>query len=61
MRTICVEIKDTRFNYNIIKAIEELFPCFINIKVIDNNYIEVTIECRQEDAGAVERHLSYIV
>lgn len=61
MRTICVIIEDTIENYEIIKKIENDFPCFTDYEMKENGYMELSIQCRQEDAGAIERVLASLV
>ncbi len=63
MRTICVMLKET-FNCNeTIVKITNNFPCFVSIEYLeeDSYWIELTIKCREEDAGAIERLLSPFV
>ena len=61
MRTICVLIEDTIDSYKVIKEIEKNFPCFSSYELKENGYVEVSILCRQEDAGAVEARLASLV
>lgn len=60
MRTICVivDLFEAMFD---LKHIEENFPCFIKTNKLTNTYAEVSIECRQEDAKAIEEVLSRVV
>ena len=63
MRKICVWIgRSTDNNNNIISKIAEDFPCFVSIENLsDNINLEITIECRQEDTGAIEKRLAWLV
>ena len=61
MRTICVIIEDNMDNYKVIEKITEDFPCFYDFKELENGYIEISLQCRQEDAKAIEKRLSKIV
>ena len=38
-----------------IEEVEGLFPCFITATFIEMNYMEITIEARTEDMGAIKK------
>lgn len=62
MRKICVYIQVTdREAMEIIDKIVNDFACFIFWELSDRSYWEVTISCRQEDAGRVETRLASLV
>lgn len=41
-----------------IEEIKEKFPCFVTVKNIELDWIEVTIKSRTEDVGAIETMLA---
>jgi hypothetical protein len=63
MKTICVFLDMSIFYTQFILAfIATSFPCSINSNPVGmNGESEVSIECRQEDAAAIENLLSTIV
>ena len=42
----------------VIKQIENDFHCFTDYTILDEEYAEVTINCREEDAKAIEKRLA---
>ena len=60
MRTICVIVDMLEAAFQMKKIINN-FPCFVSTNKITNTYCEVTIQCRQEDAAAIENILSEVV
>ena len=42
----------------VVKQIENDFPCFTDYTILDEEYAEVTINCREEDAKAIEKRLA---
>ena len=60
MRTICVivDMFETLFQ---MEEIKNNFPCFISTNRLTDTYCEVTIQCRQEDAKAIENILADVV
>ena len=61
MTTICVFIKDTLEAEERLERMTEIFPCFVDIETIEFDYIEVTIQCRVEDAKGIENRLADLV
>jgi hypothetical protein len=63
MKTICVFVDMSIFYTQFILAhIAVCFPCYINSNPVGTyGEAEVSIECRQEDAAAIENLLSTIV
>jgi hypothetical protein len=46
------------------KAVEKIcndFPCFLRKAVVGDSYVEVEIQCRDEDLPAIERRLAPFV
>lgn len=60
MRTICVIVDMIEALFQL-EEIRDKFPCFINTNKLTNTYAEVSIQCREEDAKAIENILSEVV
>ena len=59
MRTICVIVDMFEALFQL-EEIRDNFPCFINSNKLTNTYAEVSIQCREEDAKAIENILSEV-
>ena len=59
MRTICVIVDMFEALFQL-EEIRDSFPCFINSNKLTNTYAEVSIQCREEDAKAIENILSEV-
>lgn len=60
MRTICVIVDMFEALFQM-EQIRDNFPCFINTNRLTDTYVEVSIQCREEDAEAIENILSEVV
>lgn len=60
MKTICVIVDMFEALFQL-EQIRDNFPCFININRLTDTYEEVSIQCREEDAEAIENILSEVV
>jgi hypothetical protein len=59
MTTICVELDLMDYEVAaIIDNIHDRFPCFITMDPLGFGLYEVSIQCRQEDAAAIETMLA---
>ena len=61
MTIICVYIKynlTPKAVFTTIENIEKIFPCFTNTKILNNEYLEFQVNCREEDAPNIERILA---
>jgi hypothetical protein len=58
MKTLCYNVNDSMEVSYVLYNLSEIIPCFINF-----NYktLEVTVNCREEDAPTVERMLAAYV
>lgn len=61
MKTICVYVKDMVEAREEVNWIIQDFPCFVKVETVEFDYVEVTILCREEDAGAIEKRLANFV
>lgn len=41
-----------------IEKIKADFPCFVKTEIVEMNWIELTIDAREEDIDAIERRLA---
>lgn len=42
----------------VIENIEKGFPCFTHTKILDSQYLEFQVNCRNEDAPYIEKILA---
>ena len=42
----------------VIENIEKGFPCFTHTKILDSEYLEFQVNCREEDTPYIERILA---
>lgn len=61
MRTICVWVKNELFNYQVAEEIYFAYPCFMTVRTIDSETLEIEVTCEQIDAEEIECLLSEIV
>ena len=64
MTIICVYIKynlTPKKIFTTIENIENSFPCFTHIKILDNEYLEFQVNCREEDAPNIEKILADLI
>jgi hypothetical protein len=54
-------IENTSEAREILYGIQKDFPLFYSAKIVEMDYLEVTLEMRNEDAAAVEKRLAPIV
>lgn len=54
-------IENTNEANNAIERIINNFPTFVDVETIEMNYIQLTIECREEDLKAIENILKDFV
>lgn len=47
--------------YHVADQIMMLFPCFISAQPVEMDWDEVTIQCREEDAAAIEKQIAPFV
>ncbi len=57
MTIICVFVKYHEAKETI-KEIEETFPCFVYKELLEDGWTELNINCREEDAVAIEDKLA---
>lgn len=61
MTTKTYYIENTIELDEVLKQIEEDFPCFVDRELIEMNYSEVSINARDEDISAIEKRLAPLV
>ena len=57
----CCIIENSAECANAIKEMESRIPCFSSLDLLDENSIEYTISCREEDVIYVEKTLAEFV
>lgn len=57
----CYIIEDSSACAAALKRIENAIPCFTQLELTADGYIEYTIRCRLEDVITVERMLAHFV
>ena len=58
MRTIDIFAENTNELYTALETIANRFPCFVETTPIEMNWMEIKIECREEDAASIENILA---
>lgn len=61
MKTLCyyIEINENYENFEkALNLVIMLVPCFVSTEIVEMNYMEVTIVCRQEDVIAIQTALA---
>ncbi len=61
MKTLCYYIENNQTAINTINELIEAVPCFVRWDKIEMNYLEITIQAREEDIKAIEKIFSEIV
>lgn len=63
MRTITVYIEPNKKDdfYHVADQLMMNFPCFVSAKCVEMDWEEVSIQCRQEDAAAIEQRIADFV
>lgn len=46
--------------YELMNIIQD-FPCFVETKDVDEEWIEITIKCRKEDIASIEKRLGKVI
>ncbi len=57
MTMICVFVKFDEANKTIDKIAND-FPCFVYVEALEDGWAEVSVNCRDEDAKAIEKRLA---
>lgn len=61
MRTLDFFVEWTYNTAAVIDAVTDRFPCFVELKSVEMNWMEVIIEARQEDIASIERMIAEII
>lgn len=61
MKTISFFTENTQTAFDILNTVIDMFPCFVNWKSVEMNYLEISIMGRLEDIASIEKIFSEIV
>lgn len=61
MKTLDFFAEWTTKTAEILDKVAERFPLFMDIESVEMNYVEVTIQAREEDIASIERMIAEIV
>ena len=61
MKTISFFTENTQTAFDILNTVIDIFPCFVNWKSVEMNYLEISIMGRLEDIASIEKIFSEIV
>lgn len=61
MTTKCWIIVDEPASAMAVKTIENNFPCFTFVELMENGEIEFTVRCREEDVSAIQDIIRYYI
>lgn len=61
MKTISFFTENTQTAFDVLNTVIDMFPCFVNWKSVEMNYLEISIMGRLEDIASIEKIFSEIV
>lgn len=61
MKTLCYFIENNTFAMDTINELIDYVPCFVRWDKVEMNYLEVTIQAREEDVKTVENFFATLV